>query len=280
MIHKILSVFKNKQLQTDHQINRQNLKMLYPFHFLFILLCSPKFSLSSNYIRPNERKWIFISLLSVCFVIIITIYFMYFKKDNEAYINLHGNDVIIQVIVFSVNVFYCIGIVMIFVTNTIHRQNNVSLIVMIQRLVESIDVKESVSSLTVWNWIIAIIVVSVNFFIFTAYFIVIKYELSSLPMLIRNYLYTTFDINFAYAIFIITLLTKLLNGWSNMIIKLSQGPELGGLCSNLSKTYQNILETYKLYENMFQGLVSTMLITAKITQIQLFSYFLFCNLSQ
>ena len=120
-----LNVLPNNFLEKEVQT------MFYPLNCLFILLFSPKYAVHNNYINPNGMKRLMLSFLNVLFIIVYPCHVRY--HDSLFYPSIF--IVIIINFIYMCNVF---GLIMLYVLNIVHSQDNMLLIMRFQRIQKSL----------------------------------------------------------------------------------------------------------------------------------------------
>ena len=239
-------VLQNNCLDKDIQ------QIFYPLNFLLLLLFSSKYTIQDNYITPNGKKRHILSFLSVCFVIVVTVY--------DLYIDLMAHNFLLLISINFMYVYYSFGMILVFILNFVHSENNMLLIRSFQIIHRSLDFSKSVRSFVTCNWISVIHMFGLNTFIFVSFYASFR---PVIFILLRNLLYITFDANILYAIHVLILLTKHVNEWIKKILTMKDEQETDQVinsepyCKELFSIYQNILEAYKLYKTIFQALVGT-----------------------
>lgn len=230
--------------------------MIFPLHCPLLLLFTSKYRIQDNFITPNGKIRNILSFISVTYMLLISVYYMYFDEADVSYISIHS-DVINSFITFFSFISIFIAVLMIFVLNIVHANNNILFIVLIQTIHKSIDISKQIRSYIIGNWISAFIGFGVNCFILFGSQEASPYSLSYWLQITRNYMLTKVDIDCVYAIRVLVLLTNYLNEWIGKILKVNDEQENNASCVKLQNIYVHILEAYKLYTTSFKVLVST-----------------------
>ncbi|KAF9799864.1 hypothetical protein SFRURICE_017098 [Spodoptera frugiperda] len=228
-------------------------RMFYPFNCLLLLLCTPKYAIRNSYIVPNGITRTILSFLSVCFVIIVSVFYLFFQEQNDVYASAHEGAIELVITIF-LHILYISITIMIFVLNIIHSKDNILLMVSIQKIYRSFIIIKGVNSFVIWNWIIAGVTIISNIAIYTSFHMTSNgVYIFTLPLLIRNCMYATVDVNCVYAIRVLALLNKCLDEWVDRIARLNEEEEYYMNTTKLVNVYLDILKAYKLYKTLFQA---------------------------
>ncbi|PZC77055.1 hypothetical protein B5X24_HaOG200704, partial [Helicoverpa armigera] len=246
---------------SKNRLNKEVYRIIYPFHLIFLVLCSSKYTVKYNFILKDGVLRKIVSFLSVCFVVIVSSCYMFLEKYT-AYINNVQSIKIIFFIFHGVLILYCIANIMLFSMNIALSKQNIELILKIQLVHTNIDFSKSSKNFIIWNWIYLIIFLVIDLAISSSYYVT-YYEQDVVDALgyLCNYLFAVFDMNVIYACRLITLLRKYLNKWSKVILKLSDGVNNRN-CGQLFEIYDNIIRAFQLYKTVFQVVVSSLLTIA------------------
>lgn len=238
----------------NNRIEKEVQRMFFPLHFLLVLLLSSKYSIQDDYITPNSKQRKFGSFVCACYIVVTCVHFIYFDEVTDNYSNIKKNMVISLITTFSF-IYLGVGIVIFFILSIFQSQNNILLIVIIQRIDASIDISKRVKSFIIWNWFSVLSIFGFNVFINCAHMAAFHVNFMQLRMFVCNFIYAAFDLNCVYAIRVITLLTYYLEDWIKEILELYKETE-SDKCDRQFNIYRNILEAYKQFKNAFKVLVS------------------------
>ncbi|PZC77054.1 hypothetical protein B5X24_HaOG200703 [Helicoverpa armigera] len=226
-----------------------------PFNYAFILLLSSKYTMQDNYITPNGKLRTFLSCMSASYVSGVGFYYMISNKYLEYNSSVYSITVV-TIVVQLIIIGYCFGVILIMVNNFVFSQKNILLIVTIQTIGKNINLSKVVKNFIVGNWIAILIPSAIyagiqgSFYIF---YYIIDYTLVLATLCTIAFL--AFELELVYALRVIVLLRKYLQGWVQMVSKLNYDQDDGYDCVKLFKIYQNILQAFELYKAVSQFLV-------------------------
>ena len=148
-----------------------------------------------------------------------------------------------------------------FIMNVVHRNSNVSLILMIQNIHGNIGLSKGYQSFIMWNRIVIISTICMNMITNALYYVTFDYTCVREMLLdaLSDFAIMATDINVVIATRIIMLLRKYLDEWIENVLTMDGEWEDGDQCLKLLEIYQNILKTYDLFKKKFQASVSTLL---------------------
>ncbi|KAF9800093.1 hypothetical protein SFRURICE_016970 [Spodoptera frugiperda] len=248
-IRRIMNVNYTKVL-LDNCIRQDIYKIFFPINCLLFLLCSPKYSIRDGFITPNGKKLTILSFLSVCYVLVISIYYRYCDEMNDRLL-LKNRNSIVTAITYFYSIYYCFGVIMVFILNIVHSQNNILFIIMFNAIDSNICHSMS-ARMIICNWVAVISVFGINFFIYFVNIIsVTHYDGLRLSIFFSNLLFSTSDVNLLYAIQALCLLENYLKEWTKKVLVSKNECDV----DKLSKIYLIILEAYNLYKSIFQVLL-------------------------
>lgn len=139
--------------------------------------------------------------------------------------------------------------------NFVYRHSSVLLILIIQRIHRTIDIREDISSLITYNWIITSIVLCIDIFVFVTIGTATRFF--NLFNCFSEILLINFDVDFVYTIQILVLLIKCLEGWIRNVEMVNVEEDEKLYNEKLFVTYQHILVAFDLYKKVSHVLVST-----------------------
>lgn len=223
--------------------------MIYPFNILLTLCFSSKYRIHNNCISPSEGKFLVPRFVCVCLMVAATIYRVY-RQDIHLFLD-DDNGLVVLFLSFFLPISRCLTFVITFVLNIVYSHNNVLLVVLIQRIHVNIDISKSIRSFILWNWILVSTVCSVTMIAFitlgaTAHFF-------DVLNCIVEAIFISFEIDYIYAVRVLILLIKYLDGWIKNVHMMHENNE--SHCLKLFVTYQNILKAFDEYKTVSQVLV-------------------------
>ena len=157
------------------------------------------------------------------------------------------------------DVSFIIGFTLMFIMNVVHRNNNVSLILMIQNIHRNIGLSKGYQSFIMWNWIVIISTICMNMIINALYYVTFDYNCVREIILdgLTDFFIMATDINVVIATRIIILLRKYLEEWIEDALAMDGEREDGDQCLKLLEIYENILKSFDLFKKIFQASVSS-----------------------
>ncbi|KAF9800123.1 hypothetical protein SFRURICE_017000 [Spodoptera frugiperda] len=239
-----------------YQIQNDIQRIFYPINLAFTLLCASQYKIRNNVIIPIGIKNIFIWFSLVIIILILFAFNMYRSYYNE-------EDAIFSILSFlrAFYVIYCFtGYSMIFVSKVVNRSNSCRLIMMLQYINYNINSQRKIDEIIICNWVYAISTFTINIFAVSIFYALCGFDVINVMF---DFSYINFDINIVHAICILMMLTKYLNEWIKSVAFLEDQDVLG---SHIDfkiafQTYDAIIQTYNLSKNLFEVLLSLMLLT-------------------
>lgn len=217
----------------NNRLEKEVYSIIYPFNYMLTPVFSSKFNSQDNYITPNGKTYHVLMFISVLLVNAMCLYRLVSGgAGNELFID---DNIIILFINLSYYMYYSFGFTMIFILTVAHTHSNIVLVLRIQMIHKSIDFSKSIRNFIIWNWILLLIVISINIIMFVMYYSLSDY-LNFVDFtfdLFSDLMFTTFDINFVYAIRLITLLRKYLEEWIKQIMTINDEQENDKYCMKL-----------------------------------------------
>ncbi|KAF9800841.1 hypothetical protein SFRURICE_009315 [Spodoptera frugiperda] len=150
---------------------------------------------------------------------------------------------------------YVGNFIMTFVLDSVHRYDNVFLILGIQNINRNINISNSISSYIIWNWIFLIAIISINMYIcVTFYTLYLNVSFTKIMVQIPiDYMFFVFDVSYVICIRFIVLLKKYLDEWVEIVLKIKdRRVNDDEQCLKLFRLYQNILMVYNLYKDIYE----------------------------
>lgn len=248
--HKIL--LNNK---LDEQIQSVANSLNFPLHLFF----ASKYSIKNYHIYPRGNIYHFIAFSIMIISNILTFYrIVTFAMTDTNMTNLENN--LIRFFTTLYFMIYVGNFILTFVLDTVHRYDNVFLILGIQNINRNINISNSIKSYIIWNWIFLIAIISINMYIcVTFYTLYLNVSFTKIMVQIPiDYMFFVFDVSYVICIRFIVLLKKYLDEWVEIVLKIKdRRVNDDEQCLKLFRLYQNILMVYNLYKENYELLVST-----------------------
>ncbi|PZC77051.1 hypothetical protein B5X24_HaOG200700 [Helicoverpa armigera] len=241
----------------QNHLHKDVQKMFYPFYYFFLLLLSPKYCIKDNYITPNSLKRNLVSFLGAFYVFVTSIVYACEEGYKDYYNESNVHSLAMMSFIYSLDISsFALGIMLVFVQNIIYSRKNILIILMFERIRQSIDISKSIRSMVIWNWVFGTLYFSIHAIVFIELHVLSQVNfLMQIGGFICNYMYAIFDVNSVYGLRIMKILTTYLNRWTEMVLKLNEGEENLISCVKLFDIYTNILKAFELFKDVFQVLV-------------------------
>ena len=243
--HKMIlpEVILNNRIDKDIQ------EMLRPINLMLSLFLSSKYSIKDNYITPKGNIFYIATFFLLACIYGYTVHRLFFGElEDTMGIN---NSEIVNIMFGFFFLFFCVGFTLIFILNFVHRDINISIILLIQRIYNGVEFSGSLKKVTRWNWICIIVSVCIDIFLQFLYSGLYD-DFFTLDVII-SILFATLDINLVYGILLIILLRKYIEKWIEDVLAANGCEEKKYIA--FFDVYQNILEAFHLYKKIFQLLV-------------------------
>lgn len=246
----------------NNVIDRDIQAALYPFIIIRKLFLLSNFTIIRNFITPNNAVSYIKSVIGALFLMFICC--NRFFKEGQL-LNSAGNPLlscIICYVDFIVSFFFWLGF---YIVNVMQRSNFVLLIVKLQYILNTInmDKERIIFKFRLSNWIYIISIIS--FFIFFITIGALLTEIDSVHYPLVAFPCLLVDLQIIFLSSFVQILSDVLNSWHKKMIyykkihyNLTQNAtndeELSG--NKMFHTYKNILESFRLIEEIFCFVVS------------------------
>lgn len=247
-----IAVLKHRvNYNLNNAVDKDVQSMVLPLNLMQYFIFCPKYRIKNNMITPN-------SLLSNCFSIIITLFYIfltilcaYLYCSSKKQINSFSD---ISSIYHCI--FYCIGFVVHFVTGIIQTKKHVHFVLTFQKIHRMLKNETNFNYFIIWTWMLGII--ALGFYVVHFTYIMFKIN-SSFFHIYNGYLLVIFDFNIIYAARVIQMLTKKIELWNFHVLNPRELQDKHGenYIKNMFDTYVHILECYDIFKICFRECVST-----------------------
>lgn len=252
-----ISLKPSYQVLPNNRLEKEFNEIAISYNDVLKLFLFSKYHVQNNHIYPKENN--FQTLLSFCRTVFLVSMCIYRVVTAGVYsVRLEQNSYtfmfLLVIILFSIVHTFCF--IMMFVLDIVHKYNNVDLILKIQAIYKNINFSENIRTYIIWNWISVLITISANIFLFGTFYL-LRTDINALERILDLFCditYIAYDINLIVAVRIIIFLRKNLDDWTKSIN--NEHHENNEKCLKLLEIYENILEAYNLYKNIFKILVS------------------------
>lgn len=244
-----------RELLLNNYLGKDTQKLFYLFYLLQHMFLSIKFKIRNNFIYPNGSKLniamsTFWMVLFICYIYrVFTRYGgvlgtrHFFKSETHFFL------------VYFYFVYNSFAIVAVFILNVMHTHNNVLLVLNIQTIHEHIQIEKKCHKFNImWNWISFLSIIFVDVLVLALFF-VLYFDYADI---IVDYLFIIFDLNFIYAIRIITLLKTYLINFKNKYLVTNSTQN----CEDILKLYKIFMQAYTLFDKIFNFMVILSVIIA------------------
>lgn len=228
--------------------------MLRPLNLMQNIFFCAKYRIRNNFITKNSYCYKYLPIL-LCLA-----YITYLACLIYSFIYLLHFDVLFLSIALSIfyQFFSCfLGYLLNIISNTIHKKNNILLVLKIQDVYTRLKInRKDIKYLVIFNWA-AVVTLNVLYIIEKTDF---DPEITIYRVINVLFTYTNvlFELNVVYTVFFVKLLRKVLNVWVEET-KTPRSEDLQSVChwNSMFKVYTNILEAYQLFQETFRLLVRT-----------------------
>ena len=232
-------------------------RLVYSFNYPLNIFLTSKYEVKNNHIYATGPKYhifafcLMLSLNALCF---FRIFVAEEKNKTQQKYDIFSIPTIINFVT------YIIGFNTMFLLDYMHKNNNISLILVIQTIYRTIDFSKSIGSFIFWNWISTIRIIFVHIFLNIVYYRTLtSFDIGLIIDDICDVMCMPFDLNFVIAIRFIILLKNYLDKWIEDLVTMSKGNFNNDEYLKMFEIYGKILKAYCLYNEIFQVLVSSKL---------------------
>ena len=251
------------QVLPNNRIDKEIKELVRSFNVPLAIYLSSKYDICNNHIYPNQNKCLF--LLSFCRTLFfgsMCLFRLSATLYNSIYIKavdlVSTEDFVYWFVIILFFMQHIFSYTTLFILDTVHKYNNVNLILRIQTIHNNVNISNSYRIYIICNWISIFIIISTDLSVFTAFYYAfpkidaVVYILNMLT----DWSFFTFDINLIIATRVMVLLRKYLEEWIYDVLRMNEDIDYDEHCHQQLETYQEILEAYNLYKKIFQVLVS------------------------
>lgn len=228
--------------------------VLKPLNLAQNLFFCAKFSIRDNFVTSNSRCYNYFSIFCA---ILYTIFLSILLIISCVYLFSRTTVLIIILQMFYQAYSACFGYTVNIISNIVHCNNNVCLLLKIQHVLRSLKIDgRYLRRVLFFNWI-AVVFISILYILgkINENF---KIEVNTIIIQSPTIL---FEVNILYATCIVKLLKKALNVWTAEVkMPITQGLEDKCYWNKMFKMYLNILESYDLFQKTFRLLVRLLLL--------------------
>ncbi|PZC77060.1 hypothetical protein B5X24_HaOG200709 [Helicoverpa armigera] len=231
-------------------------RIFLPFNLALNLFLNSKYEIRNNNIYPNGPKYNIFASFFLILMNALCVYrmFTFDVADNSSI----EEDLTKAILGFLGTSFYfvtLIGFTITFISNTLHRENVVLLILMIQTIYRSIDISKSINSYIIRNWICLVIVIISDFTERLMYHVTCHYHVlfEQAFDIITDIMPLVLDINIMLFNRILVLLRIYLEEWIKIVETTNDDDEEQWV--RFYKIYTNILNAFNLNAKVFEWLV-------------------------
>lgn len=234
----------------NNKLDKDIQNIIKPFNILLTIFNSSKFKIKDGYITECEKKFH------------IPLYFInLFMTICSMYSMVSDTTVWPLAAISTVFVYFCLYFLqttLLAVVNIFLSDVHISLIIKLQEVHRNfVFHTDLVKNFIIWNWIslsaLPLLITFYTYIYFIATNITINmYDLNCVLVIIG------YDLNFIYAIRIITMLTIYVRKWidNTNVETVVNGVENKKYLKNMFQIYKNILDVYKTYQTSFEVVVS------------------------
>lgn len=254
------TLFNEKILKLNLQRNRGEILLknlidgdvqtiFLPLDVMSAVTLYPKYRIQDNYITPNSRVAINLSLLgTITYISLLVCQFTLMCCYYE------NSDLIFFASIYDTS-HYCFGFFINFILCLKYSEYNVKFVLALQDVHRFLNIGSSFRSFTVWNWVMPISCATFAFMSYLFYFIALELYVSEFS----SFIVIIFDLNIIYAIRIIKLLEITMVLWNAKALKLPDFDDADAKLYNqeVFKAFCKILKCYELYKVLFRIPVSS-----------------------
>lgn len=236
-------------------IDKDLQSVLRPLNFTQNMFICAKYSIRDNVVTSNSPYYKCFSIICIFFYlgfeIFVTVAFLlYFPIPKFLSMLMRIN---------YIHIVFLTGYAISISSNIIHSRNNVLLVLKIQNVLKSLDIKgENLKTLVVVTWVFVISLHVCCCLVRSSFFSGLS--VADILCFLINYICVLFETNILYAVVILKLLRKMLNVWMEKFIKSTKESMRERRWNTMYKTYSNILEAYTLFVETFRLLVSLLIL--------------------
>ncbi|KAH9640154.1 hypothetical protein HF086_018396 [Spodoptera exigua] len=240
----------------NNKLEKEIQGLVYSFNFALKIFCASKYSVRNNRLYPRGNKYQFFAFCFTVFMGFICTYRMFTIDITDPNMSESENDTVnlLSVLYYFL---YTIGFTLMFILDSIHKQDNVFFFIEIQAIHLSVDFSKNMRSYIIFNWIYLFMIMFIDIYMYGSFFILYENStwLETLSDFFCDAAFIIFDVNYVISIRIIILLKAYLDQWIREI-SIKDEQENEGRYLKLFGSYQHILKAYNLYKKIYRVLVT------------------------
>lgn len=255
-VEYLLNNFIDKDFQSSYKA----------LNFTDSLFFIAKFTIMNNFITPNNVKAHLKSLVGAVFLVVLhVVRFCYLRDTLKRFMNSNT----VPLLMCSVEIVYIVATILTYSVNMIQSKNNALLMIKIQQALRSIKSEKNniLKQHKLWNCISIVVIFSVYGSyagLTVAGSLSLGRGLYSLNSIITAFPDMIFDISIIYGTRTVDLIRKILVSWKNTMLvhkkaqlaTLEVAHKEGTTTKTLIQAYMDLLQSFRLCQNVFQFAVS------------------------
>lgn len=246
-----ITLIQVESIAGSNVVDKQLQYILKPFNVIQAFLFSNKYKIRDNVISANSFRECFVTLFGVLFATSSYVYALTRSATLTRTITL---DFVISVSYLTTAAIDSIGCWLNYCTNVKNRQNNVLLVLKLQRASKfsSIECRKHV---VVNSTVIAVLISFYILFVFLFWYYLRGFQVVDI---INTYFFITFDLNVIYAARLLNLLSCHLEIWIKEVSRTEFDENLNSevYWSRIYDSFMNVFGAYQLIGKSFKCFVS------------------------
>lgn len=230
-------------------LDKEIKSMLSPLNLMHNILMFPKYRIKNNSIYPNRLKHFKINIPPIC----ATLLLIYLFSIRIHSIHCSKNSSLTSYLSVSYEfTAFTFSLILNFMINVLYSRSNIYLVFKLQE-VHRILSDDCFNYFVIWNWISAVLVITVYICITIFNSLIVQWPIKDL---LYGFAFLCFDIDYVYAIRLIRFLSRKVDIWNSRVQNLGNIDNNEMQCKAMFQCYLNILECYNLVKKSYQQLVS------------------------
>ncbi|CAD0249733.1 unnamed protein product [Spodoptera exigua] len=149
----------------NNKLEKEIQGLVYSFNFALKIFCASKYSVRNNRLYPRGNKYQFFAFCFTVFMGFICTYRMFTIDITDPNMSESENDTVnlLSVLYYFL---YTIGFTLMFILDSIHKQDNVFFFIEIQAIHLSVDFSKNMRSYIIFNWIYLFMIMFIDIYMY------------------------------------------------------------------------------------------------------------------
>lgn len=247
-------IMSNQVLFLENYVSDHFVRIFHPINLTLSILVAGKYKIQDNFITPTTKKYNMTVYMAFALGMLFKIYSTFFKE------HLNSMNVDAAIFIFRC-ILFCLNVIILCFVNVTNSYTNIFLVLKLQRIYMKLYKNKNIDHHGPGNCMHAIHIfyVIIVLRLLLAIATLLTTPSCNISDLASAVLYVGFDVNMFYSIHVINLLTRYLKEWNNHVKEMNDEHRYDEYCKELFEVYQDILESFQLFKDTSQLLVTFLL---------------------